>query len=74
MEYVSWAANILAVVGWTVNIKHRKSAMMIFTVATILSIVYFGATRQTPFFLRSLFYLVIDGVTLWHIVRNENPK
>lgn len=71
MEYISWTANILAVIGWLVNIKHRKQAMLIFTVATVLSIIYFAATKQNPFLYRFILYLGIDVVTLWHIFRNE---
>jgi hypothetical protein len=69
MELLSWTANILAVAGWLVNIKHRKQAMMIFTAATVLSIAYFWNTHQWAFLVRMLIYLVIDIVTLWHIAR-----
>jgi hypothetical protein len=69
MEILSWAANILAITGWVVNIKRRKQAMMIFTVATMLSVVYFWHTRQWAFLARMAIYLVIDMATLWHIRR-----
>ena len=71
MEILSWTINILAVVGWLTNIKHRKQAMYVFTVSTVLSIVYFAATAQWPWLARSMFYLVIDVVTLWHIFKKE---
>jgi len=71
---LSWAVNIGAVIGWLVNIKWRKRAMVIFTVTTLLSVVYFALTEQTPFLLRSLFYLGIDVVTLWNIHRNESQQ
>jgi len=71
METLSWIINGLAVIGWLTNIKHRKQAMLVFTVATILSIVYFTTTAQTSFLLRSIFYLGIDVVTLWNIFTEE---
>ena len=71
MEVISWIANVLAVVGWLVNIKYRKQAMMIFTVATVLSLVYFWNSHQMPFVYRFLLYLVIDVVTLWQIYKLE---
>ena len=72
MNTLSWFVTIIAIVGWVVNIKHRKYAMMIFTVSTVLSIVYFAITKQMPFVFRSLFYLVIDIVTLYRIFKYEN--
>ena len=71
MTALSWVINTLAIIGWLVNVKRRKQAMYIFTVATLLSIVYFATTQQWPFLTRSLFYLVIDVVTLWHIFKKE---
>lgn len=71
MELISWSANILAVIGWVVNIKYRKHAMIVFTVATVLSIVYFVSTKQMPFLYRFVLYLIIDVVTLWNIFREE---
>lgn len=64
-EVVGWAANALAVAGWIVNIKFRPQAMLIFTLATILSLYYFCVTRQLPFALRFAAYLVIDAATLY---------
>lgn len=72
MEVLSWLINILAVIGWIVNIKNRKRAMIVFALATILSLVYFSVTAQIPFLLRSIFYFGIDLVTLWHIAKREN--
>lgn len=69
MEILSWVTNGLAVCGWVVNIKYRKYAMPIFTVATILSILYFWSTKQLPFLYRSIFYLVIDVLTLVDIAK-----
>ena len=74
MKELSWIINTIAIIGWVTNIKHRKQAMCIFTVATVLSIVYFAATAQTPFLLRSIFYLGIDVVTLWHIYKGEHKE
>ena len=71
MQILSWIINILTVIGWCVNIKRRKQAMMVFTVATMLSIVYFSVTTQWPFLLRALFFLVIDVVTLYRIFKFE---
>lgn len=71
LEIASWIANILAVVGWLINIRWRKRAMIIFTVATLISIVYFGLSGQTPFFIRHVIYLAIDVATLVHICRHE---
>ena len=73
-EIVSWAINVIAVIGWVVNIKHRKQAMLIFTVSTVLSIGYFAATWQVAFLLRSVFYLFVDIVTLWHIFKLEKSE
>jgi hypothetical protein len=71
MDILSWIINIGAIIGWVVNIKARKYAMIIFAATTILSIVYFGVTAQVPFFARSIFYLVIDIATLIHIKNHE---
>ena len=73
MDVIAWAINGLAVIGWLLNIKveRRKAAMIVFTVATLLSIAYFAVTRQVPFLLRSLFYLCIDVVTLARIYTKE---
>lgn len=72
MEALSWIINIFSTVGWIVQIKRRKQAMIIFTLATILSIVYFWITWQLPFLLRSFLYLGIDIVTLWEIQKAES--
>lgn len=71
---ISWIANTLAVIGWLVNIKYRKQAMIIFTVATILSLVYFWDSHQMPFVYRFLLYLGIDIVTLCQIFRSEKNE
>lgn len=73
MDTLSWIINVLPIIGWflNINVKYRLYAMVIFTVATILAIVYFAITWQVPFLLRHIFYLVIDIVTLWHIIKKE---
>jgi hypothetical protein len=71
MEILSWTINIGAALCWIVNIKYRKQAMIGFTITTLLTIWYFAATGQLPFLLRAVFYLGIDVVTLWHIVKKE---
>jgi hypothetical protein len=71
LDLVSWIINGGALIGWCVNIKHRKQAMIIFTCTTLLSIIYFALTKQTPFLLRSGFYLVIDIATLYHIKKEQ---
>lgn len=71
MEILSLVINGLSIAGWAINIKHRRQAMYVFTVSTVLSIIYFTATAQWPWLARSVFYLVIDIVTLWHISREE---
>jgi Ca2+/Na+ antiporter len=71
MQTLSWFINIGAAICWMINIKHRKLAMMGFTIVTLASIWYFIATRQTPFILRAVFYLCIDVITLWHIFKEE---
>ena len=74
MEILSWITNILAIIGWIVNIRYRKYAMLIFTVGTLLSIIYFWNTDQLPFLYRFIIYFVIDIVTIWHILFRENKK
>jgi len=49
LQIMSWVINILAAAAWLVNIKNRKKAMIIFTVTTLLAIIYFYTTRQVPF-------------------------
>lgn len=68
-EMISWLANILAVIGWVINIKYRKYAMIVFTFATILSLIYFYSTNQTPFIYRFIIYLLIDFLTLLDVFK-----
>jgi hypothetical protein len=74
IDTLSWIANALAVIGWTVNIKYRNQAMMIFTAATVIHLVYFWNTRQMPFVYRFVFYLGINAVTLWQIARDKRAQ
>jgi hypothetical protein len=71
LDIMGWAINAGALIGWLVNIKWRKYAMIIFTCVTVPSIFYFALTNQVPFMLRSIFYLFVDIATLVHIFRNE---
>lgn len=71
MDMLGWFINIGSVIGWLVNIKARRYAMIIFTITTIASIVYFYFTGQIPFLARSIFYFGIDIVTLLHIKKHE---
>jgi len=71
MANLSWLINIGAAICWVVNIRHRKAAMIGFTIVTVFSIWYFAVTNQVPFVLRSIFYLCIDFATLWHILVKE---
>jgi hypothetical protein len=64
-----WTINIIAMIGWTVNIKYRLYSMYIFTVASILSIIYFSYTGQLAFLFRSIFYVIVDILAIRKILK-----